>query len=175
MYMEAQVRKAHGHRPGKGFSLSEIRKAGFTTHQVRKVGVYVDSRRRTLHEFNVQTLRTLMEERQKQLQEEVKERMEKEVKEKKVKKEKKEKKVKKKEVKKEKPVEKKQVKKEKPVEKGTDLTEVKGVGKKRAEALEAAGVSTVEELIEADTEELAEKTGFTAEYIEKLKEKARDL
>jgi predicted flap endonuclease-1-like 5' DNA nuclease len=162
--MEAQVRKAHGHRPGKGFSLSEIRKAGFTTHQVRKVGVYVDSRRRTLHEFNVQTLRTLMEERQKQLQEEVKERMEKEVKEKKVKKEKKEKKVKKKEV-----------KKEKPVEKGTDLTEIKGVGKKRAEALEAAGVSTVEELIEADTEKLAEKTGFTAEYIEKLKEKARDL
>jgi predicted flap endonuclease-1-like 5' DNA nuclease len=158
MYMEAQVRKAHGHRPGKGFSLSEIRKAGFTTHQVRKVGVYVDSRRRTIHEFNVQTLRTLMEERQKQLQEEVKERMEKEVKEKKVKKEKKEKKVKKKEV-----------KKEKPVEKGTDLTEVKGVGKKRAEALEAAGVSTVEELIETD------KTGFTAEYVEKLKEKARDL
>jgi predicted flap endonuclease-1-like 5' DNA nuclease len=84
--------------------------------------------------------------------------------EKKVKKEKKEKKVKKKEV-----------KKEKPVEKGTDLTEVKGVGKKRAEALEAAGVSTVEELIETDTEELVEKTGFTAEYVEKLKEKARDL
>ena len=166
MYMEAQVRKAHGHRPGKGFSLSEIRKAGFTTHQVRKVGVYVDSRRRTIHEFNVQTLRTLMEERQKQLQEEVKERIEKEVKEKKIKKEKKEKKIKK---------EKKEVKKEKPVEKGTDLTEIKGVGKKRAEALEAAGVSTVEELIETDTDELAEKTGFTAEYIEKLKEKARDL
>ncbi|MBU7009659.1 MAG: cold shock domain-containing protein [Theionarchaea archaeon] len=53
-----------------------------------------------------------------------------------------------------------------------DITEIKGIGKKRAEELKTAGVSTVEDLLEADTEEIVSKSNFTADYIEKLKEKA---
>lgn len=176
MSMEAQVRKIDGLRSARGFSLSEVRKAGLSIHQAKKLGVYVDPRRRTLHEFNVQTLKTLMEERQKQLEEEA-QRMERELEEKekeeKKKEKKKKKKVEKKKEVKEKKLEKKEVK-EKEIE-GKNLTEIKGVGKKRAEALETAGISTVEDLLKADAEELAEKTGFTPEYIEKLKEKARAL
>jgi CspA family cold shock protein len=56
-----------------------------------------------------------------------------------------------------------------------DITEIKGVGKKRAEALKATGISTVEDLLETDTEELVSKSKFTVDYIEKLKEKARTL
>lgn len=168
--MEAQVKKMNGFKSARGFSLSEIEKAGLSVRQVRTLGVYVDPRRRTLHEFNVQTLKTLIEEHQKQLKEAQKAKEKVEEEEKKKKKKKKEKKVKKVEKKKE-------IKKEKKKEKieKVDLTEIKGVGKKKAETLEAAGVSSVEELIRTDTAELAEKTGFSPEYIEKLKEQAKAL
>ncbi len=56
-----------------------------------------------------------------------------------------------------------------------DITEIKGVGKKRAEELKATGISTVEDLLEADTEELVLKSKFTVDHIEKLKEEARTL
>lgn len=179
MAMEAQVRRQHDLRSGKGFSLSEIRTVGLNVPQARKLGIYVDSRRKTLHEFNVKTLEVLIEERQKQLEEEKVEKMEE--KEKKKEKEKVKKKPKKKEEKKRKEKEKVQEKKEekvkeKPVkkkEKAVQITEVKGVGKKRAEELNSVGISTVEDLLKADTEKLAEKTTFSAEYIEKLKKKAR--
>ena len=56
-----------------------------------------------------------------------------------------------------------------------DITEIKGVGKKRAEELKAVGISTVEDLLEADTEELVSESKFTVDHIEKLKEAARTL
>ncbi len=167
--MEAHVEKPHGLRSGRGFSLSEIQKVGLDVRQVRKLGIYVDSRRRTLHEFNVETLKMLVEERQKQLEEEAKARIEREkVEKKKVKKKVKEEK-KKEEKKKE--VKEKKVK----VEKEIDLTEIKGVGKKRAETLKSAGISTADDLLKADTAELAEKTKFSEAYIEKLKKNAEAL
>ncbi|MBU7016396.1 MAG: ribosomal protein L13e [Theionarchaea archaeon] len=194
--MEPQVKKIHGLKSGRGFSLSEVHHAGFSIRQVRKLGVYIDQRRKTLHEFNVQTLQMLMEERLKELEEEAKrielereerkeetekkkrkeEEKERKKKEKEKKKaEEKEKKEKEKEKKKAEEKEKKEKEKEEEKEKGIDLTEIKGVGKKKAEAFEAAGIYTVEDLLKADTEELAEKTQFTSEYIEKLKEQARLL
>jgi predicted flap endonuclease-1-like 5' DNA nuclease len=183
--MEAQVEKSHGLRSARGFSLSEVRKVGLTIRQVRTLGIYVDSRRRTLHEFNVETLKMLVEERQKQLEEESKARMEKEetvekVEKKKAKKKEKPKKVEK--VEKEKPKKVEKVEKEKPkkVEKveekeEIDLTEIKGVGEKKAETLKSAGIFTVNDLLKADTAELAEKTKFSETYIEKLKKNAETL
>ena len=183
--MEAQVEKPHGLRSARGFSLSEVRKVGFTIRQVRTLGIYVDSRRRTLHEINVETMKMLVEERQKQLEEESKARMEKEavekVEKKKVKKKvEKKKKVKKKVEEKPKKVEEKPKKveeKPKKVEKGKeiDLTEIKGVGEKKAETLKSAGISSVGDLLKADTAELAEKTNFSEAYIEKLKKNAETL
>ena len=190
--MEPQVKKIHDLKSGRGFSLSEVRQAGFSIRQVRKLGVYIDQRRKTLHEFNVQTLQMLMEERLKQLEEEAqrielereerkeekeKKKMKKEAEEKEKKKiDKKRKEEKKKEAKKkEKKKEEKEKKEEKKEEEGISLTEIKGIGKKKAEAFEAAGIYTVEDLLKADTEELAEKTQFTSDYIEKLKEQARSL
>ncbi len=171
--MEPRVMKPIGLKAGRGFSLSEIQGAGLTIHQARTLGVYLDVRRRTTHEFNIQTLKQLMEERQKQLEEEVKRKeLEKEETEEKEERKKTGKKEKKKETKEEK---KEREKKEKKKAKEIDITELKGVGEKKAEKLKAAGISTVEDLLKANTEELAEETEFTVEYIEKLKEKAETL
>jgi predicted flap endonuclease-1-like 5' DNA nuclease len=171
--MEAQVQKQNGLRSARGFSLSEIRKTGLNIYQARKLGVYIDPRRRTLHEFNVKKLEVLIRERQEQLQKEAEK--EKEREEKAKKKKVKEKKVKEKPEKKKKEVGKKEEAEVRKIEAKGDLTQIKGIGKKRAEELEAAGIATVEELIRADAEKLAEETGFTAEYIKKLKERARTL
>ena len=172
--MEAQVKKQADLRPGKGFSLSEIQKSGLTILQARKLGLYVDPRRKTLHEFNVKALEVFIKERQKQLKEaEVEEPVKEEKKRKKEKKKEKKEKKKVEEKPKEKKVKKVTPEKEEKVTK--DVTEIKGVGKKKAEELKAAGISTVGDLMKADTEELAAATSFTAEYIEKLKEKAEAL
>ncbi|MGC1119502.1 MAG: ribosomal protein L13e [Candidatus Methanofastidiosia archaeon] len=183
--MQAQVHKEDdsGYRSGKGYSLSEVEKSGMSVSQVRKLGIYVDPRRRTIHECNVQQLKARVEERQNQLRDEAEkarieeiERKEEKESKKKTKKEekKKEKKGEKKEEKKK--IEKKvEIKKEKAPEISLDLTEVKGIGKKRAETFREAGILTVEDLIAADTEELAEKTLFTADYIDTLKQRAKTL
>ncbi|MBU7014418.1 MAG: ribosomal protein L13e [Theionarchaea archaeon] len=180
--MQAQVHKEDdsSYRSGKGYSLSEVEKSGIRVSQVRKLGIYVDPRRRTLHEFNVQQLIALVEERQNQLREEAEKARREEV-EMKEEKESRKKAKKEGEKKKEKRAEKKkiekkvEVKKEKAPEGPLDLTEIKGVGKKRAETFLKAGIQTVEDLIAADTGELAEKTQFTEDYIETLKERAKEL
>jgi predicted flap endonuclease-1-like 5' DNA nuclease len=180
--MQAQVRKEDdsGYRVGRGYSLSEVEKSGMRVSQVRKLGIYVDPRRSTLHEFNVQQLKALVEERQNQLKKEAEKAREEEIERKEEKKAKK--KAKKKEERKEerKKVEKKaekkvKVKKEKAPERSLDLTEIKGVGKKRAEAFREAGILTVKDFIAADTAGLAEKTSFTEDYINTLKERAKTL
>lgn len=53
----AQIRKpAHrGQRNGKGFSKGEIKKLGLNPVDARKMGLPVDSRRRTVHDENVET------------------------------------------------------------------------------------------------------------------------
>lgn len=52
------------------------------------------------------------------------------------------------------------------------LTKVPGIGKKTADQLEAAGITSVQEFIAADIAKLSKKTGLTLEKIEKLKEEA---
>ena len=44
-------------REGRGFSLGEIRRAGLTVHEARRLGILVDKRRKTSHPTNVQTLK----------------------------------------------------------------------------------------------------------------------
>jgi len=179
--METQVMKLSGLRPGKGFSLSEVHKVGLTVHQVRKLGIYVDPRRRTLHEFNVQNLKMLVEERKRQLEEEAeitrveRKKIEKEMNAEKKKKEEKKKATKSKEKKAEEKVEKKKEEKIKKKTEGIDLTQISGIGKKKYEEFKSAGILTVEDLLDADTKELSENTTFSTEYIEKLKDRARSL
>jgi large subunit ribosomal protein L10 len=43
---------------------------------------------------------------------------------------------------------------------GSDLTNIKGLGEKRAEQLRGAGVTTIEDLLKAPLEEISEKTGI---------------
>jgi large subunit ribosomal protein L13e len=57
------VRKVKGivkKRLGRGFSLGELRQAGITVHRAGKLGLYVDRRRKTVHEENVKKLKALL-------------------------------------------------------------------------------------------------------------------
>lgn len=47
-------------RPGKGFSLGELKLAGLTPERARKLGVPVDKRRGSVHEENVVKLREFL-------------------------------------------------------------------------------------------------------------------
>jgi large subunit ribosomal protein L13e len=50
-----------GWRPGKGFSIGELREAGLTVKKALKLGLPVDTRRRSIHEYNVNRIEELLQ------------------------------------------------------------------------------------------------------------------
>lgn len=56
-----------------------------------------------------------------------------------------------------------------------DLTEIKGIGAKRAEKLKAIGVNTVQDLARFSPEELSEKTDISKKLLSNWIEQAREL
>lgn len=50
-----------GLREGRGFSLGELKAAGLDVKKAIKLGVYVDKRRKTVHEWNVNALKEFVE------------------------------------------------------------------------------------------------------------------
>jgi ribosomal protein L13E len=47
-------------REGRGFSLNELREAGITLEQAKRLGIYIDKRRRSCRRENVEALRMLL-------------------------------------------------------------------------------------------------------------------
>ncbi len=48
-------------RFGRGFSLGELKEAGISLRESKKLGIYVDKRRKTVHPWNVELLKKLKE------------------------------------------------------------------------------------------------------------------
>ncbi len=48
------------HRGGRGFSLSELKEARVSVGSTRRLGIYVDPRRRTRHEANLRLLERIL-------------------------------------------------------------------------------------------------------------------
>jgi len=44
-------------RKGRGFSIGELKAAGLTEYEARKIGIYVDKRRKTVYEDNINVLK----------------------------------------------------------------------------------------------------------------------
>ncbi len=59
---EAMIRSPRDGRPrrGRGFSREEIRRAGLTVHEARRIGLMVDVRRKTVYDENVEAVRQLL-------------------------------------------------------------------------------------------------------------------
>jgi ribosomal protein L13E len=54
-------KKGGKQRYGKGFSREELKKAGLSFKQALKLGLPIDSKRRTTHEENVEVIKTFLE------------------------------------------------------------------------------------------------------------------
>ena len=54
-------KKGGKQRYGKGFSAEELKKAGLSFKEALRLGVPVDSKRRTAHEENVEAIKTFLE------------------------------------------------------------------------------------------------------------------
>lgn len=63
--MNAKVKLTKGVRPGRGFSLDEIRGAGLRVAQLKRKGLKIDRRRRSSHQLNVAELKKLFAPRRK--------------------------------------------------------------------------------------------------------------
>jgi ribosomal protein L13E len=50
-------------RYGKGFSRGELKKAGLSLREALRLGIPVDSRRRTLHEGNINVIKGFLEDK----------------------------------------------------------------------------------------------------------------
>lgn len=46
-------------RVGRGFSLGELREAGISIGEAKELGIYIDNRRKSVHRWNVETLKKL--------------------------------------------------------------------------------------------------------------------
>ena len=49
-------------REGRGFSLREIREAGLTKGEAKRLGIFIDPRRKTAHPHNIELLKDIVEE-----------------------------------------------------------------------------------------------------------------
>jgi len=58
--MQAIVKSPKGKkRVGRGFSLSELKTVGISIKEAKKLGIYIDKRRKSLHEENVKKIKEL--------------------------------------------------------------------------------------------------------------------
>lgn len=46
-------------REGKGYSLNELKEAGLTLMDAKRIGIYLDLRRKSVHSQNVDYLKTI--------------------------------------------------------------------------------------------------------------------
>lgn len=189
--VKSPARDAHL-REGSGFSLLEIKSAGYELHTFKDLGIKIDYRRGSAHEKNIETLKSLKipEKKYKKRDPFVakeKKRTGFKPKTKKGKKKitpviKKEKveveqpKIKKEKVKVEKPKEKKEKEEKIQVMEAMPLTELQGLGPATAKKLNELGVESVEDLIKENPVELAPLVkGCTEERLAKWIEEGKEL
>jgi large subunit ribosomal protein L13e len=133
-------------RPGRGFSKGEIAQAGLEPYLLKTLGVRVDHRRKSVHGANVAALKEMAKSA------EVPGRKQKKTKVQRAKKT--------------------SPRKEEP---GVVLTDIPGLGPKRADQLASAGVKTIKDLVEKDLDALSKASGVPKKTLEKYIQEGKKL
>jgi predicted flap endonuclease-1-like 5' DNA nuclease len=167
-------------REGSGFSLPEITSVGYDIQTLKKLGIQIDYRRQSAHEKNVELLKSLKISDKKQKKREpfvAKEKKRTGFKPKTEKRKKKAKPaIKKEKIKEESAKPKKEKEEIKQAETGTPLTELQGLGPATAKKLNELGVSSVEDLLKENPEELGTLVkGCTEDRFKKWIEEGKEL
>ena len=127
MKIQAIVKRKRKVRKGKGFSRGELKAVNLSVKEARKLGIPVDERRSTIHDENVKTLKTFLAETQRAK------------------------------------IETEKAGTTPPAKRKTletaisELTQVEGIGQKRAQQLASIGIDSIGKLAKADQKELSEK------------------
>jgi len=150
MKIQASVKRKRRVRTGRGFSRGELRKLNLSVREALKLGIPVDVRRSTAHDENIEILKSFISERlhlEKPTQ----------------------------------PAESipngklKSKRKRKAAKVMLDLTQVPGIGQKRAEQLKNIGIDSVEKLAEADPKEASKSLQVSEKTVSKWIANAKQL
>jgi len=142
MKLQALVKRERRIRAGRGFSRGELREVNLSVREALKLGIPVDVRRSTRHDENVEILKSYLAEVLP---------AEKSSKSPKV-------------------ISKKNAKsrsKGKTTKTVIDLTQVPGIGLKRAQQLKDAGINSIEKLVKADPKEVSKILQATETVVSK--------
>ena len=139
MKIQAIVKRKRRIRAGRGFSRGELREVNLSVKEALKLGIPVDIRRSTVHDENIDVLKSFLAET---LQA-------------------------KKSLTSEAVVHAKERKRSKEVKVTHNLTQVPGIGEKRAQQLKIMGIDSIEKLAEADPKELSKKLKVSEKSVSK--------
>jgi len=142
MKLQVLVKRKRRIRVGKGFSRGELREVNLSVKEALRLGIPVDVRRSTKHDENVEVLKSYLAE---VLPAKKSPRTSKRVSKRDV----------------------KSQSKGKPTKIATDLTQVPGIGPKRAQQLKNAGINSIEELAKADPKEISKNLQLTEAAVSK--------
>jgi len=150
MKLQALVKRKRRIRAGRGFSKGELREVNLSLKEARELGIPVDIRRSTRHDENIEILKSYLAEalHAKEPPRSSEAVFDRNVKEK---------------------------RKDKAVKTMLDLTQVPGIGPKRAQQLKNVGVNSVEDLVKADPKEVSRNLQVTEKTVSKWIANAKQI
>ncbi len=149
MKLQALVKRKRRIRTGRGFSKGELKEVNLSIKEALKLGIPVDVRRSTRHDENIEILKSFLAEN---LQVKKSAKPAEAVSDIKVRK-----------------------KRNKEVKTISNLTQLQGIGEKRAQQLRNLGIDSIEKLAKADPKEISENLRVSEKLVSKWISDAKQM